>query len=112
MEDRANILIVGGGIVGSGIAWALARRGVSDVVVVDLDLAGVYASSELNAGGARATWWQPVNIESCQATLEFFAEHREAFSFRQDGYLWLYADPTLFFGDAEGSLSRVREVRP
>ena len=57
MDDRAEILIVGGGIIGTSLAWALAERGASGVTVVDLDLAGVYASSELNAGGARATWW-------------------------------------------------------
>ncbi len=94
--DRANILIVGGGMIGTGVAWALARRGVSDVVVVDLDLAGIYASSELNAGGARATWWPPVNIETCLATLEHFRAHADAFGFRPRGYLWLYADPALW----------------
>ncbi len=96
MAGRANVLIVGGGIVGTSIAWSLARRGVDDITVVDLDLAGVYASSELNAGGARATWWQPVNIESCRATLDFFALHGEEFGFRELGYLWLYDDRSLF----------------
>ena len=94
-DARAEILIVGGGIVGTSLAWALAVRGARDIAVVDLDLAGVYASSELNAGGARATWWQPVNIESCRATLDFFAEHEEEFGFRRRGYLWLYDDPGL-----------------
>jgi glycine/D-amino acid oxidase-like deaminating enzyme len=55
VSERAGVLIVGGGIVGTALAWALAERGVRDVRVVDLDLAGVYASSELNAGGARAS---------------------------------------------------------
>jgi sarcosine oxidase subunit beta len=95
VDDRANILIVGGGIIGTSIACALAQRGIPDVVVVDLDLAGVYASSELNAGGARATWWHPVNIDSCRATLEFFREHGDEFGFRQAGYLWLYSDREL-----------------
>jgi glycine/D-amino acid oxidase-like deaminating enzyme len=93
---KTDILIAGGGIVGSAVAWALASRGVSDVTVVDLDLAGLYASSELNAGGARATWWQAVNVETCAATLEFFRQHREAFSFQERGYLWLHGDPALF----------------
>jgi sarcosine oxidase subunit beta len=91
-----DVLIAGGGIVGSGVAWALARRGVSGINVVDLDLSGIYASSELNAGGARATWWQPVNITTCAATLRFFREHRDEFGFRQNGYLWLYDDADLF----------------
>ncbi len=92
---RADVLILGGGIIGTSLAWALAQRGVSGIRVVDLDLAGVYASSELNAGGARATWWQPVNIETCLATLEFFAEHADEFAFQQRGYLWLYDDDAL-----------------
>jgi sarcosine oxidase subunit beta len=101
--DRANVLIAGGGIIGTSIAWALASRGVDDIVVVDLDLAGVYASSELNAGGARASWWQPVNIASCASTLAFFRDHREEFGFRECGYLWLYDDEALF--------ARAREKR-
>ena len=96
IEDRANVLIVGGGVIGSSLAWALAQRGIDGIVVLDIDLAGVYASSELNAGGARATWWQPVNIESCRATLRFFYDHRVEFGFRERGYLWLYADPDLY----------------
>lgn len=95
MDRRAEVLIVGGGVVGTCLAWCLARRGVDGIVVLDLDLAGVYASSELNAGGARATWWQPVNIETCRVTLEFFAEHAAELGFQRRGYLWLYDDPEL-----------------
>jgi sarcosine oxidase subunit beta len=93
---RANVLIAGGGVIGSSVAWSLARRGVDGIVVIDLDLAGIYASSELNAGGARATWWQPVNIESCLASLDFFREHREHFGLRERGYLWLFDDEEKF----------------
>jgi sarcosine oxidase subunit beta len=96
VSERASVLIVGGGIIGSSIAWSLAERGVDDICVVDLDLAGLYASSELNAGGARATWWQPVNIESCLATLDFFRAHADLFGFRASGYLWLYGDSDLY----------------
>jgi sarcosine oxidase subunit beta len=94
--ERAGVLVVGGGVIGTGIAWALAERGVRDVVVVDLDLAGVYASSELNAGGVRATWWQPVNVDACRATLAWFAANAAELGFRAAGYLWLYDDPALW----------------
>lgn len=93
--SQTDVLVLGGGIIGSSLACALAERSVGAVRVVDLDLAGVYASSELNAGGARATWWQPVNIESCLATLDFFREHAQEFGFQERGYLWLYDDPEL-----------------
>ena len=96
MSERAGVLIVGGGIIGTALAWALAERGLRDVLVVDLDLAGVYASSELNAGGARATWWQPVNVEACRLTLDFFRRHAGEFGFRERGYLWLYEEAALF----------------
>lgn len=96
MGERASVLVVGGGVIGAGVAWALAERGVEGVEVVDLDLSGLYASSELNAGGARATWWQPVNVDSCRATLDFFRAQRDELGFRERGYLWLYDDPALW----------------
>jgi len=95
-QERPDVLVAGGGVVGCAIAWALAERGVRDVCVVDLDLAGRYASSELNAGGARATWWQEVNAAGCRDTLAFFADHAAELDFRRCGYLWLYDDPALW----------------
>lgn len=94
--ERVNVLIAGGGVIGSAMAFWLARRGVRDIQVVDLDLSGIHASSELNAGGARATWWQPVNIDTCRMTLEFFKSQQEIFGFRESGYLWLYDDAQRF----------------
>ncbi|MEZ4330341.1 MAG: FAD-binding oxidoreductase [Myxococcota bacterium] len=91
-----SVVIAGGGIIGSAVAYCLAERGLQDIRVVDLDLAGIYASSELNAGGVRATWWQSVNIETCRQSLDFFRARREDFGFRERGYLWLYDDPDAF----------------
>ncbi len=96
MSDRADVLIAGGGVIGCAIAWSLAERGVQDVCVVDLDLQGRYASSELNAGGARATWWQEVNIAACRDTIGLFRDHGEEVSYRPCGYLWLYDDADLY----------------
>lgn len=94
--ERVNVLIAGGGVIGSAMAFWLAKRGVRDIQVVDLDLTGIYASSQLNSGGARATWWQPVNIETCRMTLDFFRSQRSLFGFHESGYLWLYDDPGRF----------------
>ena len=101
--ERVGVLIAGGGIIGSAIACALVERGVSDVCVVDLDLAGMYASSELNAGGVRATWWCEPNVASCRDTIAFFEAHADEVSLRQRGYLWLYDDA--------GRFARARERR-
>jgi glycine/D-amino acid oxidase-like deaminating enzyme len=90
VNDAAGTLIVGAGLAGSALAMHLAEMGEPGVVVVDPDLAGERSSSQLNAGGVRATWWQPVNVELCAATIAFFAEHSQELGFRERGYLWLH----------------------
>jgi sarcosine oxidase subunit beta len=90
VSEDARTLIVGAGLAGSAVAMHLAEMGEDGVVVVDPDLAGVRSSSELNAGGVRATWWRPVNVELCAATIDFMAHHRDELGFRQRGYLWLH----------------------
>lgn len=93
--DAARTLIVGAGLAGSATAMHLAALGEDGIVVVDPDLAGARSSSELNAGGVRATWWQPVNVELCAATIDVFAAHRDELGFREDGYLWLHGPERL-----------------
>ncbi|MDH3725283.1 MAG: FAD-binding oxidoreductase [Thermoleophilia bacterium] len=95
--EEVGTLIIGAGIAGSSLAMHLADLGEEDVVVVDPDLAGVRSSSELNAGGVRATWWREVNIEMCAHSIEYYGQHAEEFGFREKGYLWLYG-PELWKG--------------
>lgn len=90
MDGSASTLVVGAGLAGSAVAMHLAEMGHDGILVVDPDLAGARSSSELNAGGVRATWWRPVNVELCAATIDFFAEHRDEFDFRERSYLWLH----------------------
>ena len=91
MPERYDVVLVGGGIIGSSAAMALAARRLK-VAVVDIDLSGRLSSSEKNAGGVRATWWQPVNIALCRASIDYYHSVRVEVGFRQKGYLWLYDD--------------------
>jgi sarcosine oxidase subunit beta len=87
---RADILVIGAGVIGSSVAFHLARAGVSGIRVVDLDLEGTLSSSELNAGGVRATFNQPINIQMSKLSIEYFAQHAPEMGYRDVGYLWLH----------------------
>ena len=40
MQSHANVVIIGGGIIGTSVAYHLAQRGVRDVVLVEADRVG------------------------------------------------------------------------
>jgi glycine/D-amino acid oxidase-like deaminating enzyme len=86
---EAETLIVGAGVLGSAVALHLARLGHTGVQVVDVDLDGTQSSSELNAGGVRATFNQRLNIEMSQLTIDYLAQNAEEVGYRACGYLWL-----------------------
>lgn len=90
MERSYDILIVGGGIIGSSIAMALSQAGAKDIAVVDCDLSGKWGSSERNAGGIRALWNQAVNIALSKKSIAFYESHATNLGFQQKGYLWLH----------------------
>ncbi|HUA34414.1 MAG TPA: FAD-dependent oxidoreductase [Candidatus Binataceae bacterium] len=88
-HEKFDVIMIGAGIVGSSLAMALSERGLR-TLTVDIDLSGRLSSSEKNAGGVRATWWQPVNVTLCRASIEYYERVRDEVGFRQKGYLWLY----------------------
>jgi len=92
---KTDVLVVGAGLIGSAIAMGLARQGVRSVLVVDLDLAGEWSSSELNAGGVRATWSQKVNLLASKFSIEYFQTVADAIGYRDCGYLWLHRPATF-----------------
>ena len=92
MRDRAEIVIIGAGIMGLAIGYHLARLGVTDVLVVDKSyLCG--GASGRNGGGIRAQWSSEANVrlmqESIQMCRDFASEMKINVWFRQGGYLFL-----------------------
>jgi sarcosine oxidase subunit beta len=92
VRDRADVVIVGAGIMGLSIAYHLAARGVTRVAVVDQGyLCG--GASGRNGGGVRAQWSSEQNVrlmlESIRMCREFAAKMKINVWLRQGGYLFL-----------------------
>ena len=88
-------LVIGAGLVGSSVAMHLAELGMTGIRVVDFDLEGTLSGSELNAGGVRASFVQPVNIEMSKISIEYFAKIADEIGYRACGYLWLHSPSSL-----------------
>lgn len=88
---HVHTLVVGAGVIGSSVAMQLAQKGAGEVLVVDFDLEGTFSSSELNAGGVRATWNHEPNILASKASIEYFESVSKEVGYRSCGYLWLHS---------------------
>ncbi|HXN32318.1 MAG TPA: FAD-dependent oxidoreductase, partial [Polyangiaceae bacterium] len=92
MRDRAEVVVIGAGIMGLSVAYHLAERGITDVMVIDRGyLCG--GASGRNGGGVRAQWSSEANVrlmlESIRMCREFAAKMKINVWFRQGGYLFL-----------------------
>ena len=92
---KTDVLIIGAGVIGSAIALGLTKAGIKDVTVVDLDLAGEWSSSELNAGGVRGTWSQPINVLTSQFSIQYFESVAKQVGYHACGYLWMHRPETF-----------------
>jgi sarcosine oxidase subunit beta len=92
MRDRADVVVIGAGIMGLSVAYHLAARGITNVTVIDQSyLCG--GASGRNGGGVRAQWSSEANVhlmlESIQMCRAFATKMKINVWFRQGGYLFL-----------------------
>lgn len=89
---EAEVVIVGGGIMGASVAFHLAEAGVTDVVVIERDTLGS-GSSAKPLGGVRATFSDAGNVELGLRSLRAYEDFERRFGvdigLRQVGYLFL-----------------------
>lgn len=92
LPTEAEVVVVGGGILGLATAYHLARLGAGRVVVLEKSYLCSGASGR-NGGGVRAQWSSETNIalmkESLALCADFATEMGINVWFRRGGYLFL-----------------------
>ena len=90
--EAADVVIIGGGIMGVSTAWHLAERGVKNIVLIERAELGT-GSSAKPVGGVRANFSDPGNILLGQRSLEAYGRFPERFGvdigLQNVGYLFL-----------------------
>lgn len=112
LKNSSEVIIVGGGIVGTSVAYYLAKRGASDVVLLERDLLA-QATTGLSVGGIRQQFSHPANIRLSQHSVRVFENFKEEFGtdiyFRKAGYLFL-AQKKKTWSDFLSSVETQREM--
>ncbi|MDT5079947.1 MAG: hypothetical protein QOJ80_4584 [Mycobacterium sp.] len=98
MSATADVVIVGGGIEGAAAAWALAERGVTDVLVVERNTVGSGMTGK-SSGIVRCHYGVSSLAAMATIGLEVF-EHAETLfghdiGFRQQGYVVGVGEPNV-----------------
>ena len=88
----ADVVIIGGGIVGSSIAYHLTAAGCRSVLVIERESAQGKGSTGKSMGGVRAQFSTPVNIQMSLYSIPFYASFDERLGYpcdyRPQGYLF------------------------
>jgi FAD-dependent oxidoreductase domain-containing protein 1 len=102
---KADIIIVGGGVMGSSTAYSLRKNGFEgSILVFEKDPTYEYSSTARSAGGFRQLYSTSINIQLSRFSLEVyknFADDMEIdgekaeIDFKQRGYLFLATEQML-----------------
>ena len=91
--QTAEVVIIGGGIVGSSIAWHLTTAGCKSVLVIERESAQGKGSTGKSMGGVRAQFSTPINIQMSLYSIPFYARFEEELGhpsgYRDQGYLFV-----------------------
>jgi glycine/D-amino acid oxidase-like deaminating enzyme len=96
VTDRARVVIVGGGIMGSFAGWSLRQEGFAgQITVVERDPSYRFSSTALSAAAIRTQFGTPVNIGMSLHAARLFRQISDHFGpdadigYREKGYLIL-----------------------
>jgi glycine/D-amino acid oxidase-like deaminating enzyme len=104
------VTILGAGVAGSSLAWALVKRGRKDVVVFDPAPAAAGSTSRA-LGGFRTQHGSDLNIALALASRSFFVKRADRVHFQPNGYLFM-TGPYDWLGDREIRAPRAAVPEP
>jgi len=91
--DSFDVVIIGGGIVGSSIAYHLTEQGCTRVLVLERESSQGKGSTGKSMGGVRAQFSIPINIQMSLYSIPFYASFEERLGhpcgYRPQGYFFL-----------------------
>jgi sarcosine oxidase subunit beta len=92
IKNTAEVVIIGAGVIGTSIAYHLAKANCRDVIVLEKGAIGEGSTAKCT-GGVRVQFAQEVNIRLSMESINFFEHFEEETGypsdFRQYGYLML-----------------------
>ncbi|MFN0139336.1 MAG: NAD(P)/FAD-dependent oxidoreductase [Pyrinomonadaceae bacterium] len=93
---KAEIIIIGGGVVGASVAYHLTQRGIRDVLILERDEMLGLGSTGKATGGVRAQFETDINIRLSLYSLDFFREWEFDCEYEPRGYLFLATNERHF----------------
>jgi sarcosine oxidase subunit beta len=95
LPDKADVVIIGGGIIGVSIAYYLAEKGVQEILLLERGILGEGSTAKC-VGGIRTQFSTEINIQFSLLSRKVFAKFQDQFDvdpeFHEIGYLFLTAD--------------------
>jgi glycine/D-amino acid oxidase-like deaminating enzyme len=92
MNETADVVIIGSGIVGSSVAYHLSEQGCTNVLVIEREAHQGKGSTGKSMGGVRAQFATAVNIQMSRYSIDFFSRFDEVVGhpadYRAHGYLF------------------------
>jgi sarcosine oxidase subunit beta len=93
MMSSADVVIIGGGIVGCSIAYQLTAAGCRNVVILERESSQGKGSTGKSMGGVRAQFSTDVNIRMSLYSIPFFRDFERTMGhpsgYRAQGYLFV-----------------------
>ncbi|MEJ2655822.1 MAG: FAD-binding oxidoreductase [Desulfobacterales bacterium] len=95
LPSKAQVVVIGSGIIGAAIAYYLTQKGIRDILVLEKGEIGGQGATSACLGGLRTQFSTRVNIRFSLISQELFRQFKDEFgidlNFKPLGYLFLAA---------------------